>query len=147
MRPFRLALLLAFQLSCCLSFGIAVARWGRRVCMKHTSIRGLSPQAGGFRRRSNTETGIEPSEFLERLPCGQHVVTRPPAALIIPQRATDLKPRIKDSCLNTTHITNTDFHRWVMASCICVNRRHLWIASLGMRWYFLDRITGLYRMD
>ena len=76
--------------------------------MKHTSIRGLSPQAGGFRRRSNTETGIEPSDFLERLPCGQHVVTRPPAALIIPQRATDLKPRIKDSCLNTTHITNTE---------------------------------------
>ena len=42
-------------------------------CVTHTSIRGLAPQAGGFRRHPNTETGSWPKGFNGCLPHGQRV--------------------------------------------------------------------------
>ena len=59
---------------------IAAVYWSRRAARLHSSIRGLSPQAGGFRRRSITPASVNRVSGLaqvpiERLPCVQQVLT------------------------------------------------------------------------
>ena len=76
----------------------AVAYWSRRAARLHSSIRGLSPQAGGFRRRSNTTPSVGLSAWLkgvpERLPCVQQVVTSHLLFRIILQYAAVFQPRV-----------------------------------------------------
>ena len=73
-----------FRPSCIRSFillpyGLAGTYWGRRsVPGWHTIIRGLAPQAGGFRRRPNKNSSVGLSAWLivvlGRLPCALQVV-------------------------------------------------------------------------
>ena len=65
----------------------------------HSSIRGLSPQAGGFRRRSNRPSNVSRATGLahdphERLPCVQQVLTRHLLFRIILQYAAVFQPRV-----------------------------------------------------
>ena len=77
----------------------AVAYWSRRAARLHSSIRGLSPQAGGFRRRSNRPSSVSRVTGLahdpyERLPCVQQVLTRHLLFRIILQYAAVFQPRV-----------------------------------------------------
>lgn len=91
----------------------AVAYWSRRAARLHSSIRGLSPQAGGFRRRSNRAssvcraTGIAHDPY-ERLPCVQQVVTSHLLFRIILQYAAVFQPRVLFLFRGTRNILPTD---------------------------------------
>jgi len=68
----------------------------------HTIIRGLAPQAGGFRRRSNKPSSVGLSAWLivvvERLPCVLQVVACHLQSRIIPQYVPGLQPRVGVCC-------------------------------------------------
>ena len=88
--------------------------------LKRPNIRGLSPQAGGFRRRSNTSTSVGLSawlmQILERLPCAQQVVTSHLLFRIILQYVTDFNPELDPVVRNAQYITNTNFHEFYLYS-------------------------------
>ena len=91
----------------------AVAYWSRRAARLHSSIRGLSPQAGGFRRRSNRPSSVSRVTGLahdpyERLPCVQQVLTRHLLFRIILQYAAVFQPRVLFLFRGTRNILPTD---------------------------------------
>ena len=78
---------------------IAAVYWSRRSARLHSSIRGLSPQAGGFRRRSNRPSSVSRVSGLahvpnERLPCVQQVLTIHLLFRIILQYTAVFQPRV-----------------------------------------------------
>ena len=109
----------------------AVAYWSRRAARLHSSIRGLSPQAGGFRRRSNTTPSVGLSAWLkgvpERLPCVQQVVTSHLLFRIILQYAAVFQPRVLFLFRGTRNILPTDLIATANChsrSCLGYNFRH-----------------------
>ena len=119
----------------------AVAYWSRRAARLHSSIRGLSPQAGGFRRRSNRAssvcrvTGIAHDPY-ERLPCVQQVVTSHLLFRIILQYAAVFQPRVLFLFRGTRNILPTE-----MALCY----KNLWklLIDRDMTRKDLHRVSGV----
>ena len=111
------ATLLSFRVHCvtlCVLSRIGVGGAARL----HSSIRGLSPQAGGFRRRSNRPSSVSRATGLahdphERLPCVQQVLTRHLLFRIILQYAAVFQPRVLFLFRGTRNILPTDPSEYV----------------------------------
>ena len=77
---------------------------------RHTIIRGLAPQAGGFRRRSNRQCGRDlsacPISAHERLPCVLQVVPPPAAPYHTSVRVRLSTPNNDPVARNAQYITN-----------------------------------------
>ena len=108
----------------------AVAYWSRRAARLHSSIRGLSPQAGGFRRRSNRPSSVSRVSGLahdpyERLPCVQQVVTSHLLFRIILQYAAVFQPRVLFLFQgNAQYITNR-LYRYSIVDTVKISRQNV----------------------
>ena len=109
---------------------IAAVYWSRRSARLHSSIRGLSPQAGGFRRRSNRPSSVSRVSGLahvpnERLPCVQQVLTIHLLFRIILQYTAVFQPRVPSLFRGTRNIIPTDPENLRIFSDV--------VASVGLR--------------
>ena len=83
---------------------VSLYHWNQReqAATQHTGIRGVKPHVGVVRRRSDTETGSNPSVIFERLPC------RPSECFHLHPLANDAPAVPYFPVLLIDHITDTD---------------------------------------